>query len=305
MFNGAATGPLPLEQTRLRSMISPSATVTKPSTINVNIHAEANTTEDFKVMDGYTSVTTVTKCRSPSWLALNDDSSILLATNEVDDYNESQAGSISSYRIDPDTGLLSFISIVSSQGKSPTHLEVGRLDGSEDEVVYVSNYSSGSLSVHRLDREGFLSESIQTLVHDGSTSCTNGAHVHQSALTGESSLTVVDLGIDRVKQYMIDRRSGLLITPFRIATTVFPNLAGPRHIAIHPTRSVAFVMNELASSITALHFDRKTGQLKRFDRLDRNSDSFRLSLEREDPHTWSTLPPGASNRGFQLSVATS
>ena len=106
-----------------------------------------------------------------------------------------------------------------------------------------------------------------------------GAHVHQTILNHENSLlTVVDLGIDRVKQYVLEPSTGLVKVPHRICTTVLPNANGPRHIVFHDSLPIAFVVNELTSTLTALHYDRKTGALTRFDRLSKTPDSFRVSV---------------------------
>jgi len=71
---------------------------------------------------------------------------------------------------------------------------------------------------------------------------------------------VPDLGFDRVFVFRLDAASGKLTPndpPF-IATRAG---AGPRHIAFHPKMPLAYVINELGSSVTTYGFDPQRGSL--------------------------------------------
>jgi 6-phosphogluconolactonase len=56
---------------------------------------------------------------NPSYLAINRASNILLAANEIGDFNGKKAGSVSSFRINNSSGALTFINKISSKGGCP------------------------------------------------------------------------------------------------------------------------------------------------------------------------------------------
>jgi 6-phosphogluconolactonase len=65
---------------------------------------------------------------------------------------------------------------------------------------------------------------------------------------------VPNKGLDSIAQFSFDERLGGLTanTPASVATAAN---AGPRHIAIHPGRPYAFVINELDSTMTAYRIE--------------------------------------------------
>jgi 6-phosphogluconolactonase (cycloisomerase 2 family) len=72
---------------------------------------------------------------------------------------------------------------------------------------------------------------------------------------------VPDKGLDRVFVFRLDTLSGKLTAndpPF-VATRAG---AGPRHIAFHPELPLAYVINELGSSVTTYRFDPQRGSLQ-------------------------------------------
>ena len=65
-------------------------------------------------------------------------------------------------------------------------------------------------------------------------------------------------GGDCVIAYRLDTRRGVLVETSRVAARP---AAGPRHMDFHPKRALAYVINELNSTITTYRQDRKNGQL--------------------------------------------
>jgi 6-phosphogluconolactonase len=65
---------------------------------------------------------------------------------------------------------------------------------------------------------------------------------------------VPNKGLDNIAQFSFEVRFGTLLasTPATVATMAN---AGPRHIAVHPTGDFAYVINEVASSMTAYRID--------------------------------------------------
>jgi 6-phosphogluconolactonase len=76
----------------------------------------------------------------------------------------------------------------------------------------------------------------------------------------ERFLVVPDLGLDRVLVYRFDAESGRLFPNDPPGVAATPG-AGPRHLAFHPSGSYAFVVNEIASSLTSYRYAPAVGRL--------------------------------------------
>jgi 6-phosphogluconolactonase len=68
------------------------------------------------------------------------------------------------------------------------------------------------------------------------------------------------LGSDYVAQYVFDATKGTL-TPNNPPTLKTAAGAGPRHIAFHPNGKLVYLLNETASTMTALSLDATSGTL--------------------------------------------
>jgi 6-phosphogluconolactonase (cycloisomerase 2 family) len=73
-------------------------------------------------------------------------------------------------------------------------------------------------------------------------------------------LAVPDLGFDRIFVFRLDPASGKL-TPNDPPFVKTRAGAGPRHIAFHPKMPLAYVINELGSSVATYRFDPQHGSL--------------------------------------------
>jgi 6-phosphogluconolactonase len=198
----------------------------------------------------------------PSFLAIAPDRATLFAVSEL------LEGRVIAFAVNAD-GTLNEINSQRSLGVAPCHLSVhpcGR-------YLLTANYTSGNLVVHRIDASGALREPCHVVQHSGSgpnRTRQEGPHAHQ-VLSDPSGRYVlaVDLGTDSVYVYAFDADSGHLVLRHEVALRAG---AGPRHLAFHPNGERAYVINELASSITAFGYDAETGAL-------------------EPGRTLSTLPP--------------
>jgi 6-phosphogluconolactonase len=70
-----------------------------------------------------------------------------------------------------------------------------------------------------------------------------------------------DLGTDKVYIYRFDAVKGTLTPNDPPAGSVAPG-SGPRHFAFHPKGGFSYVINEMASTVTAMKHDLKTGALE-------------------------------------------
>jgi 6-phosphogluconolactonase (cycloisomerase 2 family) len=78
---------------------------------------------------------------------------------------------------------------------------------------------------------------------------------------GGRSVIVPDKGLDRVFVFRFDAGTGKL-TPTEQGAAVARAGSGPRHAAFHPRLPIAWVVNEIASTITTYFWDAERGSLR-------------------------------------------
>ncbi|RMG38618.1 MAG: lactonase family protein [Planctomycetota bacterium] len=199
---------------------------------------------------------------NPSFLALHPKGPFLYAVNEVGEYRGRPGGAVTGFRI-RDDGTLAELNHASTQGGAPCHLVVD----SAGRFVLVANYSGGSVCVLPISADGRVGEAVSLVQHEGSSvdpARQRGPHAHSINLDATNRFAIAaDLGLDKLLVYRFDRATGRLLPNDPPWVSVRPG-SGPRHFTFHPNGRWAYVINELASTITALTFDAKTGRLKPF-----------------------------------------
>ncbi len=204
----------------------------------------------------------VAETPSPSFLAFHPTGRFLYAVNEVGKFGGvSGVGGVSAFAVDAVTGSLSPLNQQSSRGASPCHLTVDRTG----RWVLVANYSSGNLAVLPVREDGSLGESVQTVQHEGwsvNPQRQEGPHAHSINLDEANRFAVAaDLGIDKLMVYSFDAASGQL-SPAETPTVRAEAGSGPRHLAFSPSGRLAFVINELTSTLSSFTYDAKRGEFK-------------------------------------------
>jgi 6-phosphogluconolactonase len=137
-------------------------------------------------------------------------------------------------------------------GADPCHLA---LDPRQS-MLAVANYSGGNVAVFRLDPSTgrpLPDPVIRAHVGSGSNQQRQlSPHAHWVGFSPDGRwLWAVDLGADAVFGYPVDPGT---IGERTVAFRAEPG-AGPRHLALHPRRPQAFLLNELANSVTALRVE--------------------------------------------------
>jgi 6-phosphogluconolactonase len=198
--------------------------------------------------------------RSPSFLAIHPNRHFLYAVNESDEVGASKSGQVSALALDPKTGELKLLNQQSAGGNGPCHIVVDK-DGKN---ALVANYGGGSAGVLPIGPDGKLEKMSGFEQHKGSSvnkKRQEAPHAHSINLDPSNRYAyVADLGLDKVMVYRFDAGLGTLTPNDPPYAAVKPG-AGPRHFAFHPSGSFAYVINELDSTITAFHFNLKTGSL--------------------------------------------
>ena len=190
---------------------------------------------------------------NPSYLAIEPQQRYLYAVNEVMEQDGKPSGAVGAFRIDPDTGALSPINHQLSHGTGPCHVSVDQTS----QWAFVANYGSGSAAVYPINADGSLGEASDQIQHEGSSVNLNrqeGPHAH-CILTDPTNqyVSIVDLGIDKIMVYALDHTTGKLSPAANPSAPVAAG-AGPRHLAFHPNGHHAYVINELASTMSVFAY---------------------------------------------------
>jgi 6-phosphogluconolactonase len=200
---------------------------------------------------------------SPSFLAAHPSGKYVYAVNEVNNFEGKRTGSVSAFSVDAATGKLTAINSVSSRGSGPCHLSVDKTG----KLLAVANYGSGSDAGFPINGDGSLGEATSFNQHTGSSvdpRRQQGPHAHCAIFSPDNRfLAVADLGLDKVFISRVGSDGKLQPNdpPFG---TVKPG-SGPRHFAFHPNQKWAYVINEMASTITAFDWNAKSGALKEIE----------------------------------------
>ena len=121
----------------------------------------------------------------------------------------------------------------------------------------VANYGSGSVALYALDPQtGIPAGDPQVWQGSGSGPVADrqeGPHLHCAVFSGET-LYAVDLGSDRI--FAFDLRDGHGLSDPVVAFAAPPG-SGPRHLVFHPHIPVAYLVSELAATVTVLERDGK------------------------------------------------
>jgi 6-phosphogluconolactonase len=155
---------------------------------------------------------------------------------------------LASYRIDPATAGLTPISAAAlPQGENAAHLATDR----SGRWLFSASYAAGKVVVHRVREDGTIeTPSVQT-VETAKTA-------HFVAVDRANEMVLVPhVAPNAVFQFRFDAKSGMLAAVDNAPGGAKD--AGPRHLAFHPTKNLAFTSNEQGSSITAYEFQPGVG----------------------------------------------
>ena len=192
---------------------------------------------------------------NPSFLALDPARQFLYAVNEND------PGEVSAFAVDSASGMLTPLNRQSANGAAPCHLSVD----ASGRWVLIANYTSGNFAVLPIQAGGRLGPVASTVQNSGTgpnTERQDGPHAHMIGFDpGMQYVLGVDLGVDRTRVFRLDSGTGRLNPVAATGESVLNAApgAGPRHFAFHPNGQSVYVINELASTLSAFAFDATTG----------------------------------------------
>jgi 6-phosphogluconolactonase len=173
---------------------------------------------------------------SPSFLAVDPARRHLYAVDETN-------SKVEAYAIDPATGALTHIGTDAlSGGTGPAYLTVD----TSGKWVLVANYGSGDVGVLPIAANGSVGA---PMTHHA------GMNAHEVVLDATDSFAWVPcLGSNYIAEYSFAAATGAL-TPPTPATVTTPAGSGPRHLALHPTRALAYLIEETDSMVGTYSVD--------------------------------------------------
>jgi 6-phosphogluconolactonase len=188
---------------------------------------------------------------NPSYLALDPPLGHLYSVNEM------TAGAVSAFVINQANGMLTPLNtLVPTNGQDTTHLSVQP----SGQYLFAASYTSGNFQVFRILPDGSIGAMTDNFQSVGNGTGPNparqeGPHAHQiiTDLDG-NHVFGVDLGADKVNLWNLDQGAGTL-NPNMVPFAGIASGSGPRHMAFHPDRQHAYVLSELASSVTVFDYD--------------------------------------------------
>lgn len=185
---------------------------------------------------------------NPGFLALHPTKPILYACGQPKEAFDDGTNSVAAFSLDGDKPL-KFLGEASSGGKGACHVaveETGR-------TVAVANYGDGSFATITLGQDG-VPQDLATVISNSGEGPNKvrqaGPHAHGVYFSKDNKrLYVPDLGLDSVFIYPFDAESSTLGEP--LPPFVSAPGAGPRHLAFSPDWKNAYIINELANTVTA------------------------------------------------------
>ena len=208
----------------------------------------------------------VGKTISPSFLALHPNHKYLYAVNEVANFEGKKSGAVSAFSIEPKSGQLTFLNQQPSGGEGPCYVGLDHTG----KVALVANYNSGSVASFPIEEDGKLKEAATIDQHQGkgaNPQRQEGPHAHCFDVDPANHFALAnDLGLDKVFVYKFDTAPGKLM-PNTPPTASLPPGSGPRHLTFSRDGRYVSCINEIASTVTAFHYDGVKGTLESFQTL--------------------------------------
>lgn len=213
---------------------------------------------------------------NPTFLSVASGSGCVYANSEVPTWHE---GTVTAFRFDPELRRLVYLNKQPTLGCTTSYINLDKAG----RYLLVANYGGGAegdgpdqaLVVLPILGDGGLGAPVSSVSHTGSgpdPARQARSHPHCVVQTPDGRFAVMsDLGTDALVSFSVAPGGALGQVP--AAVTAMPPGSGPRHLAYHPDRPLAFSICELHSTISTLRYDASTG-------------GFSVS------HTVSTLPSG-------------
>lgn len=192
----------------------------------------------------------------PSFLAVHPSGRYLYAVNEISNFNGEVSGAVSAFAVNAKSGSLKFLNQVPTRGAGPCYVSLDKTGF----YVLVANYDSGSIASFPVHGDGSLGTASGFVQHSGTgpnKQRQEGPHAHWIGTSPDNRFALaVDLGLDQVIVYGFDAGTGVFTPTLSGFAKVKPG-SGPRHLAFHPNDKFAYVLSEMASTVSVFSYHAK------------------------------------------------
>jgi 6-phosphogluconolactonase len=221
----------------------------------------SNTTEGILAYDWDAATAELTpagvasKLANVDWMTFSPDRKFLYAASEVESFNGKPTGAVASFRVGD--GTLQPLSAQNSAGKGTCHIALDHTG----RVLLAADYGGGSAASF-LVTDGKLSPLVWTehyTQHGPNKERQESAHAHFASTSPDNRFAYInDLGGDCIHIYHLNAATAEL----KPAGTYRAKAgAGPRTLHFHPNGITAYNVNELASTVDVLKWNKDDGSL--------------------------------------------
>lgn len=219
-------------------------TYTQNNNQGVNVITYNPNNQQFKVKE------LITNLQNPSFVQYHSLTKNLFVSEEIGGKN---GGKLNSFAFDAVNQKYQKVSTVNTQGDHPCVMALSP----DKKWMVAGNYSGGNVSVFKIQENGMLSESLQTLQHFGSSihkERQEKPHIHDLVFHPTTQqLFVSDLGTDRIYIYDFDAESATPLSPSQPSFISVKKGSGPRHLVFNITGEYLYVVQELTAEVSVYH----------------------------------------------------
>ncbi|MDP4285627.1 MAG: lactonase family protein [Bacteroidota bacterium] len=235
---------------------------------------------------------------NPSYLTVSKNGNYVYAVNETSGANP---GRVSAYSFNKKNGKLHFLNTQFSGGEAPCYVATS-MDG---KWLTVANYSSGSATAFRINKNGSLQPYAQLIQDTGGSinkARQESAHVHETVFSPDNGyLLTPDLGTDKIMIYKFNPSAKKPLIPFNPAYISVTPGYGPRHITFHPNKKFAYLIGELSGKVNVYKYN--NGNFLEIQSISAHPESFKGTIGSAEVYV---SPDGkflyASNRGDENTI---
>ncbi len=194
---------------------------------------------EFNNKTGKAVLKNTIQASNPSFLAVAKNNNFVYAVNENGGAN---GGGVSAFSFLKEAGFQN-INTQPSVGDHPCYVSLSH----NGRWALVSNYSSGTLSLYEVKKDGSLSEPIKTIIQKPLAADSTGdgkSHVHSAVFSqDDSQVFMCDLGRDEITIFPFLPESGELNEMSKEIITVKRG-TGPRHLVLAENTNSFYVVGE-------------------------------------------------------------
>ncbi|AFK04834.1 protein of unknown function DUF2394 [Emticicia oligotrophica DSM 17448] len=198
---------------------------------------------------------------NPSFLNVSPDGKYLYSCTET---KLPQHGNISAFAINASNGSLKLINKQSANGENPVYVSIHQ----SQKFVISANYGEGNVTVLPINTDGSLNQFVQSFPFNGSSinkERQEKPHIHSGILSpNHDYLFLPDLGTDQIRVFQFDFNKNKPLIPREELTVKVSAGAGPRHLAFHPNKKFAYLIEEMGGNIVVYQY--QNGKLTELQR---------------------------------------